>query len=93
MNIEIKDTIILSDNSRYIVVSKTNYKSNIYYYLIDENNHENIKYCIKHNNDNSLSEIFDKSLIQELLPFFLKSMSGAITKEDLELMETVVSEE
>jgi len=86
MKIEIKDTIILSDSNSYVVVSKTNYQDNIYYYLINKKDNESIKFCVEKTNNNSLLEIDDKNLIQQLLPLFLKSASNAITKEDLELL-------
>jgi len=86
MSIEIKDSVALSDGSKYVVVSKVSYRENIYYYLIDENNNENIKFCVENSERNSFSEINNKDLIQELLPLFLKSTSGAITKDDLELL-------
>ena len=87
MKIEIKDTVTLSDKNRYVVVSKTNYKDKNYYYLIDENNNKNIKFCFENSQRKTFLEVHDKDLIQELLPLFLKSASGAITKEDLELLE------
>ena len=87
MKIEIKDTIVLSDSNSYVVVSKTDYKDSTYYYLIDRDNNENIKFCAEKPENNSLIEIHDANLIQQLLPLFLKSTSGALTKEDLEFME------
>jgi len=86
MNIAIKDTITLSDGNSYVVVSKTNYNDNTYYYLVDRDNHENIKFCFEKAKNGSVLEINDKNLIQQLLPIFLKASSSAITKEDLELM-------
>jgi len=87
MNIDIKDIITLSDNVSYVVVSKTNYQEKTYYYLIDKDNNENIKFCVENTKNSSLIEIEDTNLIQQLLPLFLKASSQAITKEDLELLE------
>ena len=86
MNIDIKDIITLSDNNEYVVVSKTDYQDKIYYYLIDKNNNENIKFCVENNENKSLLEIEDTSIIQQLLPLFVESTSKSITKEDLELL-------
>ena len=84
--IEIKDTIILSDGNSYVVVSKTNHHDNTYYYLIDRDNIENIRFCVEKTDNNSLIEIHDKNLIQQLLPLFVESTTSAITKEDLEIL-------
>ena len=88
MNIDIKDIITLSNDNSYVVASKTNYQDGIYYYLIDKDNHENIKFCVENSKNSSLIEVEDTNLIQQLLPLFVKSSSEAITKEDLELLES-----
>ena len=90
MNIRIKDTVDLSDNNSYVVVSKANYENNVYYYLIDKDNNENIKFLVENTKNSSLIELEDKSLIQQLLPYFLKSASSAITEEELELMDNYI---
>ena len=89
MKINIKDTLTLSDDNNYIVVGKITYQDNVYYYLIDKDNITNIKFCVENKIRQSLFEVEDKELIQKLLPLFLKSATSAITKEDLELMETI----
>jgi len=86
MCIDIKDTITLSDDNSYVVVSKVNYKDNTYYYLIDKNNNENLKFCVEKTESKSFLEVEDANLIQQLLPLFLKASSNAITKEDLEII-------
>lgn len=68
--IDIKDTIALSDNNEYVVVSKANYNDKVYYYLIDKNNSGNIMFCYQ--DDNQMVELTDKDLIVKLLPLFLK---------------------
>ena len=87
MKIDIKDTLTLSDGNRYIVVSKSSFQNNVYYYLIDRDNIENIKFCRKSKDELSFIEIDNKELIQQLLPLFAKASFDSITKEDLELME------
>lgn len=89
MDIDIKDTIILSDDNEYVVTSKTSYKDDVYYFLIDENNYENIKFCKENIINSSLLEVDDGALIKELLPLFLKSSTNSITKEDLELIRKI----
>ena len=87
MNIDIKDIITLSDDNSYVVVSRVNHQGNVYYYLIDKNNNENLKFCVEKSENKSLVEIQDANLIQQLLPLFLDASSKAITKEDLELLD------
>jgi len=86
MDIDIKDIITLSDDNDYVVVGKANYQDNIYYYLIDKNNNENIKFCIENRVKSTLTEVEDNNLIKCLLPIFLNSTLNSITKEDLELI-------
>ena len=87
MDIGIKDIIELSDDKSYVVISKTIYENKTYYYLIDKDNNENFKFLVENSKNNSLIELEDKNLIQQLLPLFLKSASKVITNEDLELMD------
>ena len=70
MDINTRDTIVLSDNNKYLVVSKINYNDNIYYYLIDEKNNENIKFCCEKFETNSFIEVENENLIKNLLPLF-----------------------
>jgi len=89
MDIDIKDTIVLSDDKEYVVVSKVNHQNDTYYYLIDKNVNENIRFCIENKSRQSLIDIEDKNLIQSLLPLFVEASSKAITKEDIEIMQEI----
>jgi len=86
MDINIKDTITLNDDNVYVVIGKATYQGGTYYYLIDKNNNENIKFCVENTKKSSLIEIEDSELIRNLLPLFLNSSSKAITKEDINFM-------
>jgi len=86
MNVNIKDTITLSDDNSYVVTSKANYQNGIYYYLVDIDNMENIKFCIENIKNTSLIEVDDKDLIKQLLPLFIEATSKSITKEDIDLL-------
>ena len=66
MKIERDDLITLSDGNEYVVVSMTNYKNKIYYYIADINDSSNLKFCYQDNDE--LVEIKDSNLIMELLP-------------------------
>ena len=75
MKIDIKDTLNLSDNNEYVVASKVVYNNDIYYYLVDINQHSNIKFCKEKRKDNDIQvvELEDKKLIQVLLPLFFEA--------------------
>ncbi len=80
MEIEYQDIITLSDNNKYIVISKINYNNNKYVFLVDINNNQNIKFA-EIEKDNYLSELdanIDKKLIEELIPHFYKNSKNAI---------------
>ncbi|MDR2531664.1 MAG: hypothetical protein LBC82_02355 [Oscillospiraceae bacterium] len=75
MNIEIKDLITLSDNLNYVVCSKSEYQGATYYYLIDVENNENIKFMQEKRADDktTMIEVEDKELLQQLLPLFFEA--------------------
>lgn len=70
MTINIKDTLTLDDNNEYVVISKINYESKIYYYLLDKNNKENFKFCYEDKEE--LVEVDDKELATKLIPLFVE---------------------
>ena len=72
MSIDIKDVITLSDNNEYGVVSKTIYDNISYYYLVDINNNNNIKFLFEQGN--KLIELEDKKKIQLIIPKFLNEI-------------------
>ena len=72
--IDIRDILTLDDNNEYVVVSKVTYENKIYYYLVDKNNNENLKFCYE--NTDSLVELNDKVLVTKLLPLFLDAAKG-----------------
>lgn len=76
MNIDIKDVLTLSDDHKYVVVSKTIVDGITYYYIVDTANVENLKFCAEDGNE--LVEIEDQTLIQKLLPLFANEI-----KEDI----------
>ena len=68
MNINIKDILTLSDDNRYVVISKAQYENKQYLYLIDINNNENMKFC--YINGNEIIESNNKELNTKLIPLF-----------------------
>jgi hypothetical protein len=79
MTIDIKDLITLSNDIEYIVASKVLYKENTYYYLINQNNNADIKFCYtKPDNEKLFLESKDKEINTKLLPLFIKEAKKAI---------------
>lgn len=76
MIINIKDTLTLDDNNEYVVISKINYESKNYYYLLDKNNKENFKFCYEDKEE--LVEVEDKQLATKLLPLFVEAAKKEI---------------
>ncbi len=79
MNINIKDILELSDNNRYIVVSKVFYDNKDYLYLVDVNDNDNLKFCYLDNDE--IVEISDKDINTRLLPLFLDKVKETISAE------------
>lgn len=73
--VEIKDTLVLSDGNEYVVCSKAYYDDKPYLYLIDIKNLKNIKFCeeVRIGDIHKVIEIKDASLIKTLLPMFLEA--------------------
>lgn len=74
--INIKDTLVLDDDNEYVVVSKTNYKDKTYYYIINNNDNSDFKFCYQDNDE--LVEIEDDNLIKELIPLFFNSVKDVL---------------
>lgn len=68
--LKIKDTIVLEDDNEYVVVFKTIINDLIHYYLIDINNHLNIKFCYEE--DDSLIETQDPETIKKIITSILQ---------------------
>jgi hypothetical protein len=81
MNIDIKDTIKLSDNNEYLVISKTVYEEDLYFYLIDINNNEESKILKLNKDNNKLANVTDETLIQKLILLFSKEASKYVEDE------------
>lgn len=73
--VEIKDTLTLSDGNEYVVCSKVYYDDRPYLYLIDIHNLKNIKFCeeIRVADIHKVVEISDASLIKTLIPMFFEA--------------------
>jgi len=71
MNINIKDILTLSDDNRYVVISKAQYENKQYLYLIDINNNENMKFCYIDNYE--IVESNNKELNTKLIPLFYET--------------------
>lgn len=74
--INIKDTLVLDDENEYVVVSKANYNDKIYYYIINNNDNSDFKFCYQENDE--LVEIEDDKLIKELIPLFFNGVKEVL---------------
>lgn len=88
MNIDIKDMITLSNNQKYVVVSKINYDEEIYYYIANVNDNSDIKFLREKIENNSLVEVKDKDLISIILPLFLEKTREALAEIIVDIQET-----
>lgn len=78
--INIKDILVLDDENEYVVVSKANYNDKIYYYIINNNDNRDFKFCYQENDE--LVEIEDDKLIKELIPLFFNSVKEVLIDLD-----------
>jgi hypothetical protein len=78
--IDIKDLINLSDGKQYAVCSKASYEDEIYLYLIDINDYQNIKFCkdIIDGDTHRVVELEDPALVEILLPRFFEAAKSVI---------------
>lgn len=72
----VKDLVTLSDQNKYVVVSKIEVSSKIYFYLIDINNYENVLICYLENN--KLKEVTDEELVKQLIKVFSAELKDDI---------------
>lgn len=72
MDLNIKDTIELDDNNTYVIISKTLYNDDYYFYILDIKNTENFKILKLDISSNKLIEFDDPNLVKDLLPLFFK---------------------
>ena len=79
MDIKIQDIVTFDNDERFVVVSKATYENNVYYYLINENNFEDIKFCVEVPGENALDEVLDADMLENaLFPLFVESSKPAI---------------
>jgi len=75
MNIRKNDILELSDNIRYLVVSKVTYENDEYFYLVDIINNSNIKF-LKYENNELVS--IDNNILDKLLKLFAIDLSKSL---------------
>ena len=78
MNFDIKDTITLDDNNEYVVVSKTAYNDETYFYIVDVNSNDSFKILKLNKDNNKLIEFEDDNLVKNLLPLFFNETSKIV---------------
>ncbi|MBR5369728.1 MAG: hypothetical protein IK137_00315 [Bacilli bacterium] len=81
---KVKDLVSLSDKNKYVVVQKIDYEGKTYYYLVDIEKNENIKFGYQDNDE--FVEVTDSSLLEKLIPIFgkqaLKILNDAIENKE-----------
>lgn len=78
MNIQIKDVLTLSDGKKYLVTSKVEKDSKTYLLITDINDFNNNKVVYENIEHNSVIELEDEKIVNQLKPLFLK-----VTLKDL----------
>ena len=78
-----KDLVSLSDKCTYVVVQKIDYEGKTYYYLVDIEKNENIKFGYQDNDE--FVEVTNPELIRKLVTIFGKQAIEIIKeyKDDL----------
>ncbi len=93
--IEIKDIITLSNQKQYVVASKANFESKIYYLLINEDNIKDI-ILVYQKDENNVTIVNNDIIFKQLIPLFLKETRKSITDEDLKIifeLENMIEED
>lgn len=80
MDIQIKDTVTLSDDKEYVVLSKVEYEGKTYYCIADLNDEKNVRVCEERKF--YLVDVENIPLKQKLLPLFANE-----AKKELEKMK------
>ncbi len=79
MNFEVKSTVTLSDDKKYMVMSKVEYNGTKYLFLINIDDDKDYKFC-NLNNENKLFQIKDEELIHTIAPLLYKNLLEEIEK-------------
>ena len=78
MNIQKNDVLELSDNIKYLVVSKVIYEDNEYFYLVNIVDNSNIK-LLKYENNELIS--IDNNILDKLLKLFVMDLNKSLSSE------------
>ena len=89
--IEITNLVTLSDDNQYVVVSKVVNEGITYYYFVDINNNQNIKFLYEDNGD--LVEIEDGTLISNLLPLFYEKVKDVLSEKVIDEVNNAITPE
>jgi len=87
MNIQKNDILELSDNIKYLVVSKVIYEDNEYFYLVNIVDNSNIK-LLKYENNELIS--IDNNILDKLLKLFVMDLNKSLSSEWVYLAKKVM---
>ena len=76
MDLRLNDAVKLNDGNEYVIVSIAEYNNQNYYYLVDINNNENLKFFTKE--ENAMFEVEDGNIIQTILPLLIDTVKPII---------------
>lgn len=79
MNIQKNDILELSDNIKYLVVSKVLYKNINYLYLVDIVDNSNIKFVTVDNDEVVI--VTDKFILDKLLNLFMIDLKKSLSSK------------
>jgi hypothetical protein len=82
---DMQDVVTLSNGSKYVVISKIILDNQVYYFLINEDNQEDIKFVLELEN-NGLRPIEDNNLINKLAPLFLEEANNHLSEEEKQIV-------
>lgn len=74
--------IELEDKKEYIVISNAEFEGKVYYFIMEEQNQTNVKFCVEKVKDEKtyFEEFSDKKLFMQLQPLFEKSSKEFLSK-------------
>jgi len=89
MNIDIMDIVTLSNNNKYVVISKATYENKNYYYLanIDEENNMVKDLLVFYEDGKDFVEESSEEILTNLVPLLFENAKKVLPKEIFDKVE------